>query len=317
MQSKVLQKRLGRQGFTLGVAISCALGMLQLPVYADDNGVLTDKKSLLQAPVADVRIAELKTALVSGDAVKTAQFFHFPLNVMTKTADGQLKLVQIGSVAEFVQQYPQLLSPMQQQFLRCLTPMQLSFDGFDYSALAGQFWLRDFSHAGKRDFYISTLSQDPAVLAPWLSANCQDVAMPVNDELGVIEASAPAVVAAESPTASLVATSAKTPEQGSLQSFVGQSEQHRIEVSEVSAGKWRYRSWLLAQTDDKPALEIVGAKVLDVKGPILQFRRGKYRYRFIVGNGEHTAGQQLSAASARIEIYYNENLLRTEFISTQ
>ena len=141
--------------------------------------------------------------------------------------------------------------------------------------------------------------------------------MPVNDELGVIEASAPAVVAAESPTASLVATSAKTPEQGSLQSFVGQSEQHRIEVSEVSAGKWRYRSWLLAQTDDKPALEIVGAKVLDVKGPILQFRRGKYRYRFIVGNCEHAAGQQLSAASARIEIYYNENLLRTEFISMQ
>lgn len=141
--------------------------------------------------------------------------------------------------------------------------------------------------------------------------------MPVNDELGVIEASAPAVVAAESPTASLVATSAKTPEQGSLKSFVGQSEQHRIEVSEVSAGKWRYRSWLLAQTDDKPALEIVGAKVLDVKGPILQFRRGKYRYRFIVGNGEHAAGQQLSSASARIEIYYNENLLRTEFISMQ
>ncbi len=317
MQSKVWQKRLGRKGFNLGVAISCALGMLQFPVHADDNGVLTDKKSLLQAPVADVRIAELKAAVVSGDAVKTAQFFHFPLNVMTKTADGQLKLEQIGSVAEFVQQYPQLLSPMQQQFLRCLTPMQLSFDGFDYSALAGQFWLRDFSYAGKRDFYISTISQDPAVLAPWLSANCQDVALPVNDELGVIEASAPAVVAAESPTVSLVATSTRTPAQGSLPSFVGQSEQHRIEVSEVSAGKWRYRSWLLAQTDEKPALEIVGAKVLDGKGPILQFRRGKYRYRFIMSKDEQAVGQQPVEAAARIEIYYNEKLLRTELIRMQ
>ena len=306
MSRFTLRKSSPRQGLRLCTLLTCCFGMLHLPVAADDNGVLTNKKSLLQAPVADVRLAELKTALATGDVKQVAKFFHFPLNVMTKTIDGELKLVQVANTADFAQQYAQLLSPMQQQFLRCLTPMQLSFDGFDYSALAGQFWLRDFSQAGKRDFYISTLSQDPAVLAPWLSANCQDVSMPASDELGVIEARAP-----------VTAIAAVNPSVVALQSFSGVTEQHRLEISELSSGKWRYRSWLLTQTDDKPALEIIGAKVLDGKGPVLQFRRGKYRYRFVGPQSEAVVGGQSSAAQSRLEIYYNESLLRTELISRQ
>lgn len=301
-------------------AMFCGLlSAFHAPLQADDNGVLTDKKSLLQAPVAELRLTSLKAALVAADPKQVAQFFHFPLNVMTKTDAGELKLVQIATAAEFIQRYQQLLSPLQQQFLRCVTPAQLTFDGFDYSAFAGQFWLRDFSHNGKRDFYISTLSQDSALIAPWLSANCQNSGHTANhnDELGVIAETAvvtpqPVIVGNTDVAAEPLAT--KSP---SLRNFRGQSPQHRIEITELSAGKWRYQSWLLTQTSVEPALEIVGAKVLAEQAPILQFSRGKYRYRFIGPQVEVSTSAPANAVTSRLEIYYNDRLLRTEIINAQ
>lgn len=304
----------------IGSVMVCSLlNIVPAPVHADDNGVLTDKKSLLQAPVVDVRLRALKAAVLSGEPKQVAQFFHFPLNVMSNTATGELKLVQITTVAEFIEQYPQLVSPLQQQFLSCLTPPQLTFDGFDYSALGGQFWLRDFSHNGKRDFYISTLSQDSALIAPWLTANCHGTTadhQPIaaaGDELGIM-ASQPSTPTPA--TTTLVENAAQIASSG-LRSFRGQSAQHRIEVTEVSAGKWRYQSWLLTQSEATPALEIIGAKVIAVQGPVLQFKRGKYRYRFIGPQAEPLAATPLNVAASRLEIYYNDKLLRTEIINAQ
>jgi hypothetical protein len=308
----------------------CSLfSTFHIPLYADDKGVLTDKKSQLQAPVADKRLQALRVAILSADPKQVALFFHFPLNVMTTTASGTPQLEQITTVAEFIQRYPQLVSPLQQQFLSCLTPAQLTFDGFDYSALAGQFWLRDFSQYGKRDFYISTISQDEALIAPWLSANCQNsdkpsklqILAPVDDELGIIAAEPSLVTTVNSSAVEPALTSVKGAqpvEVPSLGAFKGQSELHRIEITEMSAGKWRYQSWLLTQTAVKPALEIIGAKVLAAQGPILQFKRGKYRYRFIGPNAAVTKAEQPAGASlSRLEIYYNEQLIRTEMINVQ
>lgn len=310
--------------------VFCSLfSTFHAPLSADDKGVLTDKNSQLQAPVAEKRLQALRVAILSADPKQVALFFHFPLNVMTRTASGTPQLEQITTVAEFIQRYPQLLSPLQQQFLSCLTPAQLTFDGFDYSALAGQFWLRDFSQYGKRDFYISTISQDEALIAPWLSANCQNsdkpsnsqLLAPVDDELGIIAAEPSLVTTVNSSAVAPASTSAQGAQQlelPSLRTFKGQSELHRIEITEMSAGKWRYQSWLLTQTAATPALEIIGAKVLAAQGPILQFKRGKYRYRFIGPNAAERAAEQPSGASlSRLEIYYNEQLVRTEIINVQ
>ncbi len=300
----------------IGSVIVCSLlSIVPAPVHADDNGVLTDKKSLLQAPVVDVRLRALKAAVLSGEPKQVAQFFHFPLNVMSITATGELKLVQITTVAEFIEQYPQLVSPLQQQFLSCLTPPQLTFDGFDYSALGGQFWLRDFSQNGKRDFYISTLSQDSALIAPWLTANCHGTTTgnTASDELGIM-ASQPST---PTPGATTSVENTEPIASSGLRSFRGQSAQHRIEVTEVSAGKWRYQSWLLTQSEPTPALEIIGAKVLAVQGPVLQFKRGKYRYRFIGPQVEPIAATPVKDVASRLEIYYNDKLLRTEIINAQ
>ena len=77
---------------------------------------------------------------------------------MVRDPQGQLVVSQIADSQKFVENFATLFGFSQQQFLRCLGASTLKFDGFDYSALEGQFWLRDFHKNGRRDLYISTLS---------------------------------------------------------------------------------------------------------------------------------------------------------------
>ncbi len=263
-------------------------------VKADEDGKPKAARTNATMPNADSpalapRLAALQQAISQNQAKALVPFLHFPLHVMVRNPQGQLVASQIENSQQFVDNFSTLFGFSQQQFLRCVGAATLTFDGFDYSALDGQFWLRDFNKNGRRDLYISTLSADAATLQPWLTKHCA-----VQDEL---------------PVASDAVTEVKV---GNIQAqqlpalgfFSGRSEQHRFEIAEISPKKWRYRSWLLASSELKPALEITGAVVLSTQ-PILQFKRGKYRYRFIAATEGNVH---------QLEIYYLDKLLRTETI---
>lgn len=292
-----------------------ALTLLIPQTLADDNGV---KQPHLVAPAVQIRLAELREALASQDPARIANFLYFPLNLMGPTAQGPLKQRQIVDAKTFTAQFVEIMTPLQQQFLACLSPDQLQFDGFDYSGLAGQFWLRDFLKQGKRDFYISTLSQDAEMMQRWVAIHCEQsddiVPFTVPTQVSAPVTSDPIlsdrILSDPIPSAAVTTPDAKpeTPAP-SLRVFRGQSEQHRVEVMEIKAGQWRYRSWLKGQTTGKPALEITGARWV---GQALEFRRGKYRYQFI-----HDFSQDAAMAQSELVIYYQQKQLRTEFLSRE